>query len=89
MIELRFHEELYDGAAVDEAAKTYGEYGAMDLVREAGGYVVKLTIRPEVAAEGIDELTLASEVANYALGKTIERAGGALGAAPAPGEASA
>jgi len=72
VIELRFHHELYDGFAVDEAAKTYAEYGAMDLVREDHGYVVRVTLLPEAAAQGIDEPALAAEIANYALGKTIE-----------------
>jgi hypothetical protein len=83
VIELRFHHELYDGFAVDEAAKTYAAYGAMDLVREEHGYVVRVTLRPEVAAQGIDEPALAAEIANYALGKTIENQTRA--AAPAGG----
>ena len=41
MIELRFHHELYDGFAVDEAAKVYGPYGTMELVREPEGFVVR------------------------------------------------
>ncbi len=43
MIELRFHHELYDGFAVDEAAKVYGAFATMDLVREPEGFVVRLT----------------------------------------------
>ncbi len=72
MIELRFHEELYDGFAVDEAAKVYGPYGTIDLSREDGGYVVKVT---GDGASGIDERTLAAELANFALGTTIEKQG--------------
>ena len=68
MIELRFHHELYDGFAVDEAAKVYGPYAAMELVREPEGYVVQLT-----ATGDIDERTIAAELANYALGLTVEK----------------
>lgn len=88
MIELRFHHELYDGFAIDEAAKTYAEYGVTELVREDHGYVVRVTLRPEVAAQGIDEPALAAEITNYALGKTIEnitRAGGSAPVAAAGG----
>ena len=77
MIELRFHHELYDGFAVDEAAKLYGPYGTLELVREPEGFVVRVT----ASAEGIDERTLAAELANYALGLTIEKHAEAGGAA--------
>jgi hypothetical protein len=83
VIELRFHEELYDGFAVDEAAKAYAEHGETELVRETGGYVVKVTARPETLAQGIDEATLCLELSNYALGKTVERRGGPPGGATA------
>ena len=79
MTELRFHDELYDGFAVDEAAKAYAAYGAMELSREAACYVVKVALSADAAGQGIDEATLALEVGNYALGKTIERRGGASG----------
>jgi hypothetical protein len=74
VIELRFHQELYDGFAVDEAAKVYGPYGNLELVREPDGYVVRVTVGPEAAAQGIDERTLSAELANYALGMTLEKA---------------
>jgi hypothetical protein len=73
VIELRFHHELYDGFAVDEAAKVYGPYASMELVREPEGYVVRLSASADAAAAGIDERTLAAELANYALGLTVER----------------
>ena len=72
MTELKFHQELYDSAAVDEAVKIYGAYGAIDFSRAGGYYVLKVTINPDVAAQGISESTLCAEVVNYALGKTIE-----------------
>ena len=75
MIELHFHHELYDGFAVDEAAKVYGPYATMDLVREPAGYVVRVTASADATAQGIDERTLAAELANYALGLTVEKQG--------------
>lgn len=73
MTEVTFHHELYDGFAVDEAAKIYADYGTMDLERKPGGFVVRVTINADTAAQGIDEATLVAELANYALGKTIEK----------------
>jgi len=85
VIELRFHEELYDGFAIDEAVKLYEPYAAFTLVREPGGYIVKIEGRPE-SEGGADEALVAAELANYALGKTIERS---RAATPATGEAKA
>jgi len=73
-MELRFHAELYDGFAVDEAATVYGPFGTMELEREPLHFVVKVTASPETVAQGITESALCAEVANYALGKTIESA---------------
>ncbi len=79
MIELRFHQDLYDGFAIDEAVKIYGPYAAVELVREPSAYFVRLTATADALAQGIDERTLGAELANYALGLTIEadRASGA------------
>lgn len=82
MIELRFHEELYDGFAIDEAVKTYEPYATFTLARESGGYVVKIAARPEEEG-GADPSLVAAELMNYALGKTIERS---RSAAPAAAE---
>ncbi|APR79795.1 Hypothetical protein A7982_05142 [Minicystis rosea] len=73
MIELRFHHDLYDVAALDEAVKIYGAYGATDVVREGDASVVRVTVSAETAAEGIDERTLAAEIGNYVLGMSIEK----------------
>lgn len=81
MIELRFHHELYDGFAVDEAAKAYAELASLELVRDPNGYIVRVTANPETLAEGIDEGVLCAELMNYALGKTIERDAAGSGAA--------
>ena len=83
MIELRFHHELYDGFALDEAAKVYAPYADLALEREPEGYVIRLTASAESTKQGIDERTLSAELANFALGLTIERqAAGELGAGP-------
>lgn len=74
MIELRFQHDLYDAAALDEALAVYGPYGTVDLAREADGSVVRVTVGADAASQGIDERTLAAELGNYALGKTIESA---------------
>lgn len=47
MIELRFHEELYDGFAIDEAVKTYEPYATFTLSRESGGFIVQIAPKPE------------------------------------------
>lgn len=75
MTELRFHEELYDGFAIDEAVKAYASYAEAELSREGVAYVVRVTALPSAADDGIDEATLAAELSNYALGLTIERGG--------------
>lgn len=74
MIELKFHRELYDGFAVDEAVKAYAEYATAELEEQPGGFVVRLAATPVAAEHGFDEATIAAELGNYALGKTIERA---------------
>jgi hypothetical protein len=86
VIELRFQEELYDGFAVDEAVKVYEPFGRMELARTAGAFVVRVTALPDAIEQGIDERTLAAELGNYALGKTIEQSGAAAGAGPTPAE---
>jgi hypothetical protein len=73
VIELVFHEELYDGFAIDEAVKVYSDYAGMELLRKDGGYVVRVSAGPQAIEQGIDESVLCGEILNYALGKTIER----------------
>jgi hypothetical protein len=72
VIELRFHEELYDGFAIDEAVKLYEPYAHFSLMREPGGFIVRVDPRSE-ADGGADPALVAAELMNYALGKTIER----------------
>jgi hypothetical protein len=71
--ELRFHQELYDGFAIDEAVKAFAALARFELVREDQGYVVKVEADAAALPEGVDEAMLAREIANYALGKTIEK----------------
>ncbi|HZF49358.1 MAG TPA: HxsD-like protein [Polyangiaceae bacterium] len=80
MIELRFHHELYDGFAVDEAAKVYGEFATFDLEEGTQGYIVRVTALPAALEQGIDERTIGAELMNYALGKTIEKSLAGAGA---------
>jgi hypothetical protein len=50
--------------------------------------VVRITALPAALEEGLDEATLAAELSNYALGKTIERSRtpeDALAGAPSAG----
>ena len=75
MIAIHFHHELYDGFAIDEAVKVYAPFASAELSRETAAYVVRLSANDEAKAEGFDEATIAAELANYALGKTIERGG--------------
>jgi hypothetical protein len=73
MIAIFFHQELYDGFAIDEAVKIYAPFAEAKLAREPSGYVVRLTALAGALDQGIDEETIAAELANYALGKSIER----------------
>lgn len=77
MIELRFIEELYDGFAIDEAVKAYAEYADVTTERSDGAFVLRVTARPLALDEGIDEETLSAELANHALGASIDRLGAA------------
>ncbi|HSN97425.1 MAG TPA: HxsD-like protein [Candidatus Nanopelagicales bacterium] len=88
MIELRFHEDLYDGFSVDEAVKVYADFLRAELAQEGRAWVVRVTASPHAIEEGIDEATLAAELSNYALGKTIERSRASDGAAEAGGQAA-
>lgn len=73
MIELRFLEELYNGFAVDEAAKAYAEFADIESEKCDGAFVLRVTARQLALDEGIDEATLSAELANHALGATIDR----------------
>jgi hypothetical protein len=75
LIELRFHHELYDGFAIDEATKLYAPFAELELVKDEISFMVRVTALPQTIADGTDEKTLAAELANYALGRSIDRVG--------------
>jgi hypothetical protein len=78
VIELRFHHEYYNGFSIDEAVQTYAPYASADYQREDGNFVVKVSATQKALDEGFDERTVALELANYALGLTIERVRGGV-----------
>jgi hypothetical protein len=82
VIKLRFHHDLYNGFAVDEAAKVYADFAevALRVEDDTQNYVVLLTALPGAIEQGIDEQAIAAELLNYALGKTIEKSVAAEGA---------
>ena len=67
MIELRFRSDLYSGYAIDAAAKVYAEFARCELEQSAEAWIVRLT-----GSGAHDEQIIADELANYALGATIE-----------------
>jgi hypothetical protein len=67
VIEKRFHSDLYDGNAVDAAVRVYEGFGTFELEKTPEAFIVRIR-----ANSGIDERRLADELANYALGTTIE-----------------
>jgi hypothetical protein len=70
VIELRFHRELYDGNAVDEAMKVFGAHATFEQAEEPKHWIVRVT-----GSDVAREKRIAGELANYALGLTITRAG--------------
>jgi hypothetical protein len=68
--ELRFHRELYAGAAIDEAVKVYARFATFELSEESAHWVVRVSAKSEARA-----VQVARELANYALGTTIRARG--------------
>ena len=69
-IDLRFHRDLYAGVAVDEAVQRYRRHIECELSEQPDAWVVRLrALRPELAPR------VARELANYALGLTVQRGG--------------
>lgn len=77
MTELRFDESLYDGFAVDEAAKAFEPFLAIERERAGGAFILRVTLTERARAEGHEEADAAGALANYALAKTIETRGSA------------
>lgn len=70
MTTLRFHRELYDGRAVDEATKAFADHATLELAEEPQHWVVKVgATTPSL------ERAVAGELGNYALGVTIRNGG--------------
>jgi len=76
MIELRFDDSLYDGFAIDEVAKTFEAYATIERDRPEGAFVLRVTSTQE-GEDAPTEEDIAGELANHALGMTIEKRGGA------------
>ncbi len=71
-VDLRFHRSLYAGPAVDEAVKVFAAHGEFHLSEETDAWIVKLrALKPGPARTR----RLARELANYALGLTVQRGG--------------
>ena len=71
MTELRFHRDLYDGAAVDEAIKTFDRFATIERAEEESHWIVRLSTDASGSKER--ERRIAGELANFALGLTIRR----------------
>jgi len=70
VITLRFPKELYSGNAIDAAVKLYAEHARAELEQTSDAYLVHVH-----GLGGVSEALVADELANAALGKTIERRG--------------
>lgn len=72
MIELRLARSLYAGSAVDEAARVFAPYAAIELIEDpihfADYWIVRVT-----AAAPDRERAVAGELANHALGRTVQK----------------
>ncbi len=71
MREVRFHRELYRGEHVDQAIKVYARFASIERAEEEQYWIVRVASKtPE------RERRVADELANYALGLSIEGRGG-------------
>lgn len=71
MTEIRFHQDLYVGSAVDEALQVFRKFAAFDRAEEPPYWVVRVS-----GPSDRRERLVARELANYALGLTVHRRGG-------------
>ena len=67
MTELRFNRELYQSELVDQAAKVYAHLASVEVSQDASSWVVKVG-----AGDSAREKKIAGELANYALGLTVQ-----------------
>lgn len=70
MTELRFHRDLYDGRAVDEAIKTFERYAAIERAESESHWLVRVS-----ADAPARERRVAGELSNFALGLTVRHQG--------------
>lgn len=70
MREGRFHRELYRGEHVDEAIKIYDRFATIERAEEPEHWIVRVA-----AASPERERKVLDELANYALGLTIQKRG--------------
>jgi len=69
-IDLRFARDLYAGPAIDEAIKVFARFGEFHLSEAPDAWCLRLrALRPAMTRR------LAHELANYALGLTVQRGG--------------
>lgn len=67
---LRFRKDLYPGEHVDQALKLFERYGTIERAEEDDAWVVRIEASSRAKAR-----RLAGEIANYALGLTVQQAG--------------
>ncbi len=67
MRELRLHRELYRGESVDSAVGIYARFADLSRADEGDYFVVRIEGKSEER-----ERRIADELANYALGSTIQ-----------------
>jgi uncharacterized protein YfiM (DUF2279 family) len=63
----RLHSSLYEKDAVDAAVRAFGSHAQVELTEEGEYWLAR------VEAEGADERTILGELANFALGLTVEQ----------------
>lgn len=73
---LRLHRELYVGSAIDQAVALYGGHAEIARSDDADHVVLRIASERPGRAERV-----AKELANYALGLTIQARGANTGAA--------
>ena len=67
---LKFHHHVYSGRAIDDALGRLARFGNIDRSFEGEYFVVHVS-----AGSPAKERQLAGEIANHALGLTVERGG--------------
>ena len=70
MRELRFSQSVYSGRSIDEALGHFERFGQFERDSADGYWIVRVTGRDAQRTR-----RLAGELANYALGLTVERGG--------------